>query len=51
MIEQAQTERASPPAAPESALAALRRLGELKDAGILTDEEFIAKKADLLRRM
>ena len=26
----------------------IRKLGELKDAGILTDEEFAAKKAQLL---
>jgi hypothetical protein len=26
----------------------LRKLGELRDAGILTDEEFAAKKASLL---
>lgn len=29
----------------------LRKLGELRDAGVLTDEEFLAKKADLLARM
>jgi hypothetical protein len=29
----------------------LRKLGELRDAGILTDEEFTAKKADMLARM
>jgi hypothetical protein len=34
-----------------SALAALRELGELHAAGILTDEEFAAKKAELLRRV
>jgi hypothetical protein len=34
-----------------SALAALRELGELYAAGILTDEEFAAKKAELLRRV
>jgi hypothetical protein len=32
-------------------LAALGRLGELRDRGILTEEEFAAKKADLLRRL
>jgi hypothetical protein len=31
--------------------AALERLGELKTKGILTDEEFAAKKAELLRRL
>ncbi|WP_246458932.1 SHOCT domain-containing protein [Streptomyces himalayensis] len=29
----------------------LRQLGELRDAGIVTPEEFEAKKADLLRRL
>jgi hypothetical protein len=29
----------------------IRKLGELRDAGILTQEEFEAKKADLLRRI
>lgn len=32
-------------------LEALRKLGELRDAGILTAEEFEAKKADLLSRL
>jgi hypothetical protein len=34
-----------------SALAALRELGELHAAGVLTDGEFAAKKAELLRRV
>lgn len=29
----------------------LRKLGELRDAGILTDEEFTAKKAEILARL
>lgn len=29
----------------------IKKLGELRDAGILTEEEFSAKKADLLGRM
>lgn len=29
----------------------LRQLGELRDAGVLTQEEFDAKKAELLARM
>ena len=29
----------------------IRKLGELRDAGILTEEEFQAKKAQLLDRM
>jgi hypothetical protein len=29
----------------------IERLGNLKEKGILTDQEFVAKKAELLRRM
>jgi len=29
----------------------IRRLGELRDSGLLTPEEFETKKADLLRRL
>jgi hypothetical protein len=29
----------------------LKKLGELRDAGVLTSEEFEAKKADLLARL
>lgn len=32
-------------------LEALRRLGELRDAGVVTEAEFEAKKAELLRRI
>jgi len=32
-------------------VAQLEKLGELRDSGILTDEEFQAKKAEILRRM
>jgi hypothetical protein len=32
-------------------LAQIRKLGELRDAGILTQEEFDTKKADLLKRL
>ena len=47
---------ASPPASSPSAgendvLAALERLGELKQRGILSEEEFAAKKAELLSRL
>lgn len=50
---------APPPAAPAEPAAAagpdlidqIKRLGELHDAGILTDEEFSTKKAELLARM
>ncbi|WP_245973666.1 SHOCT domain-containing protein [Euzebya pacifica] len=30
---------------------ALERLGALRDQGILTDDEFTAKKTELLRRL
>lgn len=40
----------APPAAPDP-IEQLRRLGELRDAGILTDEEFAAKKAEILSRL
>jgi hypothetical protein len=46
--------QASSPAAAGAApdlLAQLRQLGELKDAGILTEEEFAAKKAEILARL
>jgi hypothetical protein len=33
------------------AIEQIRRLGELRDAGLLTPEEFEAKKAELLRRI
>ena len=33
------------------ALAQLRKLGELRSAGVLTDEEFDAKKTELPRRV
>ena len=29
----------------------LRKLGDLRDAGVLTEDEFAAKKAELLRRI
>jgi hypothetical protein len=29
----------------------IRQLGELRDAGLLTEEEFAAKKADILSRL
>jgi len=32
-------------------VAMLKQLGELKDAGVLTEDEFQAKKADLLRQI
>ena len=49
---------ALPPGAPQQTTDAdsdpieqLRRLGELKDAGIVTEEEFTAKKAEMLKRL
>jgi hypothetical protein len=40
---------APPPAAPQNDMVdQLRRLGELRDAGILTEEEFAAQKAKIL---
>lgn len=47
-------ERSNPPASAQvqtDAMDQLRRLGELRDAGILTEEEFSGKKADLLARL
>jgi hypothetical protein len=40
-----------PSSATSDVLAALERLGELQRKGILTEEEFAAKKADLLSRL
>ena len=46
---------AAPPSAPAPAepdvLTQIRKLGELKEAGLLTEEEFASKKADLLSRL
>ena len=47
---------ATPPAAPvgvkpEDVMATLEKLGELKSKGILTQEEFDAKKAELLKKL
>jgi hypothetical protein len=36
---------------PEDVMATLEKLGELKAKGILTDEEFAAKKAELLKKL
>lgn len=36
---------------PNEILSAIERLGELKDKGLLTDQEFSAKKAELLGRL
>jgi membrane protease subunit (stomatin/prohibitin family) len=36
---------------PEDVMATLEKLGELKAKGILTQEEFDAKKAELLKKL
>ncbi|WP_460773270.1 SHOCT domain-containing protein [Microbacterium sp. GXF7504] len=44
----------SPPVPPSSAdeiVATLHKIGELRDGGVLTTEEFEAKKAELLSRL
>lgn len=52
-VEQGQTAAAPAPAASagglsDEAIAQLEKLGQLKDAGVLTQEEFDAQKAQLL---
>lgn len=42
---------AAPAAGATDPLAQLERLGALRDAGVVSDEEFAAKKAELLARM
>jgi Bacterial PH domain/Short C-terminal domain len=42
---------AAPQTAPPDVLAQLKQLGELHEAGVLTSEEFEAKKAELLKRL
>ncbi|WP_353353551.1 DUF4429 domain-containing protein [Intrasporangium sp. DVR] len=53
-VEEAMAARHRPsapaPAAPDH-LSQLKQLGELRDAGILSDEEFAAKKAEILGRL
>lgn len=39
------------PKASEDVLPQVEKLGQLHDAGVLTDEEFQAKKAELLQRL
>ena len=36
---------------PDDVMATIEKLGELKAKGILTDEEFAAKKAELLKKL
>jgi hypothetical protein len=57
--DRASSAPASPPAQPSSVatqppsdiFAALEKLGELHDKGILSDEEFASKKAEFLSRL
>ncbi|MEY8689400.1 MAG: SPFH domain-containing protein [Leptothrix sp. (in: b-proteobacteria)] len=42
---------AAAPMTPDEIIATLEKLGALKDKGILTDEEFSAKKAELLKKL
>ncbi|MFG3251810.1 SHOCT domain-containing protein [Streptomyces sp. NPDC048187] len=42
---------AGPPSAASTPVEQLRQLAELRDAGILSEEEFTAKKAEILARM
>jgi hypothetical protein len=41
----------TPPQSQEEILAALERLGQLHQKGILSDDEFKSKKAELLARL
>ncbi len=41
----------SPPPVSSDPIEQLRKLGELRDAGVVTDAEFAAKKAELLARL
>ena len=43
--------RATAPDDSDAIFAKLERLGDLRDKGILTDEEFTEKKKDLLARL
>jgi hypothetical protein len=45
---QAPAEAAAAPAQEEDPMAKLKKLGELHDSGVLTDEEFSAAKAKIL---
>lgn len=42
---------ATPATGTDDVMSQLQKLGELRDAGILSEEEFTAKKADLLARL
>jgi hypothetical protein len=48
----AEAKSATPtPSDPASILSLVEKLGELRDRGVLSEEEFAAKKADLLKRL
>ena len=50
-MHEIQAARSAPPAAPAASvdpLAQIQQLGALRDQGLITDEEFEAKKAQLL---
>lgn len=47
-VEEAPAPQDSPPAPAQDPIAQLERLGELRDKGVLTEEEFAAQKAKLL---
>lgn len=49
-VRQAQASGGAPAAAPD-VTEQLAKLGQLRDAGVLTDEEFAEKKAQLLERL
>jgi hypothetical protein len=51
MLEALRTRTAAEPATVDDPLEAIRRLGELRDAGLVSPEEFAAKKAELLARL
>jgi hypothetical protein len=46
--EEPQAEAAAPVASTDDDIAQLQKLGELRDQGILTEEEFAAKKKQIL---
>jgi Short C-terminal domain len=45
------TATASPAPPPDSVMDQIRKLGELRDSGLLTESEFTAKKTELLARL
>ena len=47
-MQDAQPQAAPPPAGEDDTIAKLKELGQLRDQGVLTDEEFAQQKARLL---